>query len=87
MARKQGAFLLLETKGGYNGYIQQYFETLIDKQTTLKRKFLLSSYLNNYLTQAAAQNGWSIKELDMPLRASKNNSKQKTEVLTANYQI
>lgn len=72
-------------QGHYKGYTQEDFSALIDRLTTLKGKFLLSSYENDYLEQITSLQGWEHKKLEM--RCGVALGKKKTEVLTWNYDM
>lgn len=74
-------------QGHYGGYTQEHFNKLIDTLKTIKGKFLLSSYPNEYLTTARIECGWYSDDKDMVLSASRNSNKRKVEALTANYPI
>lgn len=74
-------------QGHYGGYTQEHFNVLIDTLKTIKGKFLLSSYPNDYLTKARNECDWHSADKDMVLSASRNSNKRKTEALTANYPI
>jgi DNA adenine methylase len=75
--------------GHYDGYTQDDFDKLLKKLTTIKGKFLLSSYPNQSLmavTKAKKWNMWSIEQA-VSVNAKSGYLKRKTEVLTANYPI
>ena len=75
-------------QGHYDGYSQEDFNALIAVLTTLKGKFLLSSYRNEALSQAVKQNNWHQIEIKMKTNpAGKQQVHTKIEVLTANYPI
>ena len=75
-------------QGHYDGYSQEDFNALIAVLTTLKGKFLLSSYRNEALSQAVKQNNWRQIEIKMKTNPSgKQQVHTKIEVLTANYPI
>ncbi|MFN8266498.1 MAG: DNA adenine methylase [Chitinophagales bacterium] len=73
--------------GHYKGYTQQDFERLLQTLSKVKGKFLLSSYPSDILNKYSKQNGWHTKSIKQLHKIGSNNSKTKTEVLTANYQI
>ena len=75
--------------GHYNPYNEQDFENLLKLLSTIKGKFLLSSYPSPLLHQYIRKHKWKVKEIEMPLSvtAKYNSGKRKTEVLTANYPI
>ena len=78
-------------QGHYSGFSQQDFEDLLIVLSTVKAKFLLSSYPNSTLEKYTKKFGWSTKTFDKPLsaRKAKDNKPRgrKTEVLTANYSL
>lgn len=73
-------------QGHYGGYEQEHFNQLLYTLTTVKGKFLLSSYPNEELNKYVQQYGWHQKEITMHLGSS-NSGKKRLEVLTANYPI
>ena len=78
-------------QGHYSGYSQEDYINLLDTLSTLKGKFLLSSYPTEFLTEYTKKYGWQTKTFDKPLSAQKavqgKVRGRKTEVLTANYLI
>ena len=75
-------------QGHYDGYSQEDFNALIAVLTTLKGKFLLSSYRNESLSQAVNLYGWYQIEVKMNTNPmASNKSRTKIEVLTANYSL
>jgi DNA adenine methylase len=75
--------------GHYKNYSEQDFENLLKLLSTIKGKFLLSSYPSDLLSKYIRKHKWQTKEIEMPLSviAKYNSGKKKTEVLTANYKI
>ena len=75
--------------GHYKGYTEQDFENLLKLLSSIKGKFLLSSYPSTLLSKYIKKHKWYSKEIAMPLNiiAKYNKGKKKTEVLTANYPI
>ncbi len=75
--------------GHYNGYTEQDFENLLQLFSSIKGKFLLSSYPSKLLNKYIRKNKWHSKEIEMPLNitAKYKTGKKKREVLTANYPI
>ena len=75
----------------YSGYTQDDFEDLLKTLSSIKGKFLLSSYPSEILATYTKKNGWHTKEFNKPLSAIKGiagqQRKRKTEVLTANYSL
>jgi DNA adenine methylase len=78
-------------QGHYGGYTEEDYIRLLETLTTIKGKFLLSSYPSEILEKYIKQNGWYTKSFDKPLSAQKSvdgkSKKRKTELLTANYPI
>lgn len=74
-------------QGHYGGYTQQHFDDLLSVLSTIKGKFLLSSYPNASLNKFRKDNGWFSSDKDMVLSASKDSNKRKIEALTSNYPI
>ncbi len=73
--------------GHYKTYTEQDFENLLKLLSTIKGKFLLSSYPSKLLTKYTEQNKWHMRKIEMPLSmtARYESGKRKTEVLTGNY--
>ena len=69
--------------GDYEGYTKMDFETLFQLLSTLKGKFMLSSYPSEILSEYTAQHGWKMIEFELPRSASGG---RKVEVLTMNYE-
>jgi len=74
-------------QGHYGGYTQEHFNQLLKTLSTIKGKFLLSSYPNEELIQYRKNFGWSSKDIDLNLTVSNTKGKRKMECLTANYPI
>jgi DNA adenine methylase len=70
--------------GHYGGYTAEDFERLLQLLSSLKGKFMLSSYPGEILTAYALKNGWNMINYDLPRSAGGG---RKTEVLTMNYII
>jgi len=78
--------------GHYKGYSKDDFIKLLERLSSIKGKFLLSSYPNEILDEFIKNNNWEFKQIDKPLRVTsrpedKKYSKRKIEQLTANYVI
>lgn len=73
--------------GHYKGYTQQDFERLLQTLSKVKGKFLLSSYPSSILNKYIKKNKWYTKSIKQIHKVGSHNTKAKTEVLTANYQI
>lgn len=77
--------------GHYDGYTIEDFEMLLKTLSSIKGKFLLSSYPSPLLKQYVKQMGWHQIEIKSGVSVANANStkgqKIKTEVLTANYPI
>lgn len=77
-------------QGSYKGYTEEDFEKLLKKLSTIKGKFLLSSYPSPLLEKYTAIHKWQTKKIEMQVRVQLNRLekiKMKTEVLTANYEL
>lgn len=76
-------------QGHYKGYSMADFLALLELNTTLSGKFLLSSYPYPELTEYAARHGWYQREITQSICAAggTRTDKKKVEVLTANYPI
>ena len=74
-------------KGHYRNYSESDFERLLVSLSSIKGKFLLSSYPSALLDKYVKENNWFIKEMDMSLSvvARYNTGKRKREVLVGNY--
>ena len=68
----------------YGGYSEQDFTNLLDLLSTIKGKFLLSSYPSGILTDFTERLGWKTVEIEQSIAVS-NKGKRKVEVLTMNY--
>lgn len=77
-------------QGHYGGYTKEDYRKLLDTLSTLKGKFILSSYPSEILNEYIEKCGWISESLDKPLSASKYSNKprkRKTEVITRNYTL
>jgi len=78
-------------QGHYGGYTENDYKLLLDTLSSLKGKFLLSSYPSDILTEYTKQNGWHTKTFNKPISAQKavtgKTRSRKIEVLTANYPL
>jgi DNA adenine methylase len=75
--------------GHYDGYSEADFEELLKLLSSIKGKFLLSSYPSPLLTRYTKQFGWHTQTIEqtVSVNAKAGIRKPKTEVLTANYLI
>jgi DNA adenine methylase len=77
--------------GHYDGYNKADFIKLLDTLSTIKGKFLLSSYPSKILEEYSKKYGWHTIMVDKPLVASngahQKKRRRKVEMLTANYPI
>lgn len=65
---------------------EEVFFRLIEILPSLKCKWILSSYLNDTLTNMRNEHNWQTKDIQKALRVSNNNQgKMKVETLTWNY--
>lgn len=73
----------------YDGYSIEDFERLLQLLSTIKGKFLLSSYPSEILTKYIKANGWHTVEFkqNVSVNAKSGVLKPKIEVLTANYSL
>lgn len=79
-------------QGLYGGYTENDYRKLLETLSTIKGKFLLSSYPSEILDEYIKKNGWYSIRFEKPLNASlgkkgEKNTSKKIEVLTANYPI
>lgn len=78
-------------QGHYSGYSMDNFENLLKVLSSLKGKFILSSYPYEILEKYSKKHGWYAKTFDKPLSARKAQEGKvrgrKTEVLTVNFPI
>jgi len=70
--------------GHYAGYSEADFIHLLDILSTVKGKFMLSSYPSDVLSDYNAHNHWHSVNIDMTRSAGGGH---KTEVLTMNYSL
>jgi DNA adenine methylase len=73
--------------GHYGGYTAQDFKNLLETLSSIKGKFLLSSYPSQILEEYAKQFGWKQIQIVKGLSVGPKTGQMKTEVLTANYII
>lgn len=78
-------------QGHYSGFSESDFEDLLKVLSTLKGKFLLSSFPNKTLEKYSEIYGWHTKSFDKPLSARKAEGTKprgrKIEVLTSNFSL
>lgn len=72
--------------GHYDGYTEEDFEGLLKTLSSIKGKFLMSSYPSDILKRYTTLHGWHSVSVEMNVSAS-SKGKRKVEVLTANYPI
>lgn len=70
----------------YGGYTKEDFRALLLLLSTIKGKFLLSSYPSDVLGEFQKQFAWHQISFDKNVSVGKS-GKRKSEVLTANYPI
>jgi len=77
------------SRGHYIKYTEQDFENLLKLLSSIKGRFILSSYPSTLLDKYIKTNRWQTKEIEMPIAVSARfkSGKTKSEVLTANYKI
>lgn len=75
--------------GHYKGYTEADFEALLKLLSSIKGKFLLSSYPSPLLEQYIKRHKWHffLKEKYVTVNAKGGNQKIKIEMLTANYPL
>jgi DNA adenine methylase len=75
--------------GHYAGYNELAFKALLEALSSIKGKFLLSSYPSDLLAGYTKKNGWNTKTIQQKVSVNKGSGrgKIKTEVMTANYEI
>lgn len=75
--------------GHYKGYTKKDFEELLQLLSTIKGKFLLSSYPSKLLQQYRSQHNWSTLTFEqlVTVNVKTRSNKKKIEVLTANYPL
>ncbi len=75
--------------GHYDGYSIDDFEKLLQTLSTIKGKFLLSSYPSPILLKYAKLHGWHMwsHESGVSVNSKSGYMKRKIEVLTANYPV
>jgi DNA adenine methylase len=75
--------------GHYNGYSEQDFENLLKLLTTIKGKFILSSYPSALLQRYIKGCNWDFKtfESGVIVNAKGGYMKRKWEMLTANFKM
>jgi len=75
-------------KGHYRDYTMEDFINLLELLSTIKGKFLLSSYPEDVLFEYRRKYNWYSKDFaDIPVAISGHIDKMKTECLTFNYQL
>jgi DNA adenine methylase len=73
--------------GHYKGYTLQDFTNLLQLLENIKGKFLLSSYPSEVLSEFTERNKWFTHSIHKKVSVTYQTQKEKTEVLTANYNI
>ena len=73
--------------GHYAGYTKHDFAALLETLANIQGKFLLSSYPSELLSEYTKRQGWKTFEVDRKLGMRKATARDKTEVLTANYDM
>lgn len=73
--------------GHYDGYSLNDFTELLDVLSSIKGKFMLSSYPSPILNEYIKRFGWTTKTFDskVSVNAKAGKQKTKTEVITMNY--
>ena len=74
--------------GHYKGYTEKDFENLLQVLSTIKGKFLLSSYPSELIEKYARKFKWHTKKIEgIQVTVAMGKRKTKTELLTANYEM
>jgi len=73
--------------GHYGGYSRQDFTNLLNALANIKGKFLLSSYPSDLLKEYTQKQGWKTFVIHRKLGMRKEEERNKTEVLTMNYEV
>lgn len=75
--------------GHYDGYSEQDFENLLKLLSSIKGRFVLSSYPSKLLTEYTRANGWhfQVYEQGVSVNAKGKYLKRKWEVVTANIKV
>jgi DNA adenine methylase len=74
--------------GHYDGFSVQDFVALLDVLSSIKGRFLLSSYPLTELDSFVQKRKWFQRRIEQRISVNKGySSRKKTEVLTANFQI
>lgn len=73
--------------GHYDGYTKDDYVALLERLSSLKGRFLLTTFPTDVLAQYSADNGWITVNNVMHLSASVKAGKTKTEVFTMNYSL
>jgi site-specific DNA-adenine methylase/predicted GTPase len=71
--------------GHYKGYSQSEFRKLLELLSTIKGKFLLSSYPSDILTESVEKCNWRKKEKQQRINVTYQTDRIKTEVMIYNY--
>lgn len=90
---KEGAFFYVDPPyynsdmGHYDGYSIEDFEALLRLLSTIKGKFMLSSYPSPILQKYIKKYGWNVHSVEgkVSVSSKKTYMKRKVEVLTMNY--
>lgn len=75
--------------GHYEGYTMENFKTLLDTVSTIKGKFLMSSYPEEILMEYREKFKWNTHDIvkEVGVTGKREEPKYKTECLTWNYEI
>ena len=75
--------------GHYDGYTEEDFEALLKTLSTIKGKFILSSYPGSLLKSYMKANNWQMWSVEqgVSVNAKGGYQKRKIEVLTANFEL
>jgi DNA adenine methylase len=73
--------------GHYDGYTELDFKALLNLLSSIKGRFLLSSYPSPVLDEFVKSNDWQQLTFNKHLSATSKKGSRKTEVLTSNYPL
>lgn len=72
-------------QGHYAGYTEEEYEKLLKKLSSVKGKFLLSSYPSTLLNKYITKNKWKVQKISKAVAVTKLTNKTKTEMMVMNY--
>jgi len=72
-------------QGHYKGYSEENYNDLLTTLSSVKGKFLLSSYPSKLLNGFIKKRKWFVHKIEKPVAVTKHTDKKKTEVMVMNY--